>query len=98
MKKIIKKFNQENTPRNDNSVEDSVNDIEMAPIRVSDIYSKEMEEKNFRQIDNSEIEGMIHLDGKQMSTFDGQTYFTFTAVPSDKINDALLIRAQRSFV
>lgn len=70
----------------------------MVPIRVSDIYSKEVEEKNFRRIDNKETEGMIHLDGKKISTVGDATYSTFTAVPEGKLNEALLIRTNRSLV
>ena len=70
----------------------------MAPIRVSDIYSKEVEEKNFRRIDNKETEGMIHLDGKKISTVNDATYSTFTAVPEGKLNEALLIRTNRTMV
>ena len=70
----------------------------MAPISVSDIYSKEVEEKNFRRIDNKETEGMIHLDGKKISTVGDATYSTFTAVPEGKLNEALLIRTNRTMV
>lgn len=57
-----------------------------------------MEERNFRRIDNNEIAGMIHLDGKQISMIDSENYYTFTAVSGEKISEALVIRADRSFV
>lgn len=66
-------------------------------LSVTDIYSKEVEEQNFRKVNNSVIEGMIHVNGKQISIM-GNEISAFTSVAEDKIKEALVIRANQEVV